>query len=216
MLQLGTIDHGLGEQLWCCKCEDVTQKYNATIHSAHNDIPDLLWYGRRPSAWEFRTFGCKIEARINTHFKKLDERTEPGYYLGTTSTKLVIRYCLPDGLPSPGSSITHKQPSPKYPPTIMINTTDHPLCGSDPVILTIVLPPQNTIMRLTIKEWGYHNAPYIQTSSYRSIFQKQVPQEYIHNIWILAIGNNNPMKEKKQSKTSETFNWKTQYLHRSR
>ena len=130
MLRLGTIDHGLGEQLWCCKCDDVTQKYNATLHSAHNEVHDYLWYGRRPSAWEFRTFGCKIEARINTHLKKLDERTEPGYYLGTTSTKAVIRYwipekpkqiqycttarfleyqtILPDGSLSPGSSITHK------------------------------------------------------------------------------------------------------------
>ena len=51
-------------------------------------------------------------------------------------------------------------------------------------------------MGLTIKECGYHNAPYIQTSSYGSIFQKQVPQEYRHNVWILAIGNNNPMTEK--------------------
>ena len=50
-------------------------------------------------------------------------------------------------------------------------------------------------MGLTIKECGYHNAPYIQTSSYGSIFQKKVPQEYRHNVWILAIGHNNPMTE---------------------
>ena len=73
MLRLGTIDHGLGEQLWCCKCEDLTQKYDATVHSAHNEVPDFLWYGRRPSAWEFRTFRCKIKARINTCLKNLDE-----------------------------------------------------------------------------------------------------------------------------------------------
>ena len=172
----------------------MTQKYNTTVHSAHNEVPDFLWYGRRPSAWEFRTFGCKIEARINTHLKKLDERTEPGYYLGTTSTKAVIRYWIPekpkqiqyyttarffeyqtlllDGSLSPGSSITHKRPSPKQPPTTTINTTDHPLCGSYPVILTLRLPPKNTSMGLTIKEYGYHNAPYIQMSSYGSIFQK--------------------------------------------
>ena len=50
-------------------------------------------------------------------------------------------------------------------------------------------------MGLTIKDCAYHNTPYIQASSYRPIFQKQVPQEYRHNIWILAIGNNNQVTE---------------------
>ena len=63
MLRIGTVDHGLGDALWCCKCEDVTQKYNAIVHSAHGET---LWYGRKPSVWEFRVFGCKIEAKIGT------------------------------------------------------------------------------------------------------------------------------------------------------
>ena len=82
MLRVGTIDHGLGEELWCCKCEDVTQKYNATLHNAHSDIPDYLWYGRRPKVWEYRTFGCRVEAKLNIHLTKLAERTETGYFIG--------------------------------------------------------------------------------------------------------------------------------------
>ena len=95
MLRMGQTDHGLGDILWCCKCEDTTQKYNAIVHSAHGEVPDFLWYGCCPNAWEFRVFGCKIEAKIGIDLKTLQERTEPGYYMGTTSTKSVIRYWIP-------------------------------------------------------------------------------------------------------------------------
>lgn len=61
-------------------------------------------------------------------------------------------------------------------------------------------------MVLTIKECGYHNAPYIQTSSYGSIFQKEVPQDYRHNIWILVVGNNDPMTEVQAKKDFKTSN----------
>ena len=50
MLRMGQTDHGLGDKLWCCKCEDTTQKYNAIVHSAHGEVPDFLYYGRRPNA----------------------------------------------------------------------------------------------------------------------------------------------------------------------
>ena len=55
----------------------------------------------------------------------------------TTTRFIEYQIILPDGSLSPGSSITLKQNSPKQPPTTTINTTDHPLCGSDPVILKI-------------------------------------------------------------------------------
>ena len=83
---------------------------------------------------------------------------------------------LPDGTLSPDSSIAHKEPSPKQLPTTIINTTDHPLCGSDPITLTIKLPPKDTIMGLTIKDCAYRNTPCIQANSYISTFQLQVPQ----------------------------------------
>ena len=151
MIRVGTIDHGLGPHLWCLKCEDTTTKYNATLHSAINDIPDFLWYGTRPSIADFRFFGCKLEARLNNHLAQLDARCEDGYYVGTTATKSVIRYwrpekpntinyCttarffehntkLPDGNPSPGSLINTTDPPPVIPSTT-INIADNPLLAS--------------------------------------------------------------------------------------
>ena len=42
MIRVGTVDHGLGDHLWCCKAEDTEQKYNTTVHSAHNDVYVIL------------------------------------------------------------------------------------------------------------------------------------------------------------------------------
>ena len=213
---MGQTDHGLGDILWCCKCEDTTQKYNAIVHSAHGEVPDFLWYGRRPNAWEFRVFGCKIEAKIGIDLKILQERTEPGYYMGTTSTKSVIRYwmpskpaaiqyCttarffehqtfLPNGQPSPGATLQSIQhPSDAHPPFTTINSTDHPFHDSPPQIIHLSFPPKGTAIGITIEECEYHNMPYIRSSAYKSLFQKAVPDNMKHNIWILAIENNNPI-----------------------
>ena len=215
MIRVGTIDHGLGPHLWCLKCEDTTTKYNATLHSAINDIPDFLWYGTRPSIADFRIFGCKLEARLNNHLAQLDARCEDGYYVGTTATKSVIRYwrpekpntinyCttarffehntkLPDGNPSPGSLINTTDPPPVIPSTT-INIADNPLLASPPYIFQIALPPAGSPIGITdIKQCQYHNMPYIVTSTHGSIYYSAVPQEYRHNVWILAIGNNSPI-----------------------
>ena len=50
MIRLRQSNHSLGDRLWCCKSEDTTQKYNTMVHSAHGEVPDFLWYGRRPNA----------------------------------------------------------------------------------------------------------------------------------------------------------------------
>ena len=186
MLRIGTVDHGLGDILWCCKCEDVTQKYNAIIHSARGECPDTLWYGRKPCVWEFRVFGCKIEAKIGTsHLAQLEDRTESGYYIGTTATKAVIRYwmpskprvinyCviakfyeyithLPNGSLSPGSALTQGHPCPTPPSTTSINITDHPFIQSEPFVFQMSLPPRGTCMGLSLEECEYHNLPYIKS-----------------------------------------------------
>ena len=49
MIRTGTIDHVLGDHVWCCKAEDTAQKYNDILNSAHNNVPDYFWYGRRPA-----------------------------------------------------------------------------------------------------------------------------------------------------------------------
>ena len=95
MIHIRIIYHGLGEQLWCCKCEDSTDKYNTILHSAHGDIPDFMWYVVCPNISDFRIFGCKVEAIIGNYLSQLDARTEDGYYIGTTTTKVVICYWCP-------------------------------------------------------------------------------------------------------------------------
>ena len=144
MIRVGTIDHGLGDHLWCLKCEGSTYKYNATVHSAHGDVPDFLWYGVRPAISDFRIFGCKVEARLNSQLAQLDDRTQPGYFVGTSATKSVIRYwrledpytinyCttarfyeyttkLQCGTFSPGTQLTQGYAAPKTPPLTTILT----------------------------------------------------------------------------------------------
>ena len=95
MLRLGRIDHGLGDELWCCKCEDTTQKYNVIVHSGHSDLPDFRWYGQRPQVKSVSIFGYQLEALVGKYIHTLEPRTEEGYYLGTTSTKPVIRHWKP-------------------------------------------------------------------------------------------------------------------------
>ena len=45
LIRVGTLDHGLDDNLCCLKCKDLTNKYNATVNSAHGDNPDYVWYG---------------------------------------------------------------------------------------------------------------------------------------------------------------------------
>ena len=178
--------------LCCCKCEVSTQKNNAIIHSAHGDVPDFRWYGRRLQASEFRIFGCRIEALIGSYLQTLQPRTEMGYFLGTTSIKSVIRYwipekpkeiqyCttarffkhttkLPDGQPSSGSQQMAKTTAPLQSPVTSINITNHPLHNVPPQAVQITLPPLNTTIGITLKDFAYNNLPYIQSSSHISPF----------------------------------------------
>ena len=65
------------------------------IHSATQESPDYLWYGVRRSIHDFRVWGCHIEAMKGTHLTNSADRTETGYFLGTTATRSVIRYWHP-------------------------------------------------------------------------------------------------------------------------
>ena len=94
MLCIIIVDNGLGDMLWCCKCEDVMHKYIVIIHSAHDKYLDILWYRHKPCTWEFRVFGCKVETKIGMRLTQLDERRYNGYHIGTITTKEVIRYYI--------------------------------------------------------------------------------------------------------------------------
>ena len=57
MIRVGTVDHGLGEQLWCCKAEDKAHKNHTIIHSAHKETFNFLWYESCPALLDFNIFG---------------------------------------------------------------------------------------------------------------------------------------------------------------
>ena len=67
-----------------------SSKNNTITHSAHKDVPDFLWYSRCQGIHEFRVFGWKLEGRINTYLHQLDDRTESGYFFGTTATNQLL------------------------------------------------------------------------------------------------------------------------------
>ena len=136
-----------------------------------------------------------MEAKIGIHLKTLQERTEDGYYLGTTATKSVIRYwvpskpdaiqycttarffehqtVLPDGKSSPGARVQAGQSSSMtIPEMTSINITDHPFHDSPPIVITLSLPPKGRTIGTTIEECTYHNLPCIQSGAHKSLFKK--------------------------------------------
>ena len=77
--------------------EDSTKVYRALDHDAVKDSPGYLWYKCRPHISEFWTWGCYLEAKIpDEKLKQLDSRVEKGYYMGTSATNTVIKYCNPE------------------------------------------------------------------------------------------------------------------------
>ena len=100
--------------------------------------------------------------------------TEPGYFLGTTSTKSVIRYwkpeepktinyCptaksyeyttkLPSGEFSPGYQLTQCIASSHHVPDTTININDHSFLDSTPYVFQISLPPRGMALGLTLEE----------------------------------------------------------------
>ena len=88
-------DANLPKKLWCYSYEHSADIYGTMIHSVTHDSPDFKWYGVRRSVHDFRVWGCHIKAMMGTHLANMADRTETGYYLGTTATRSVIRYWNP-------------------------------------------------------------------------------------------------------------------------
>ena len=63
----------------------------------------------------------------------------------------------------------------------------------------------------TLKKCTYHNLPYISTSSHGSIFQKAVPHDHRHNVWIIAIGNNHPITINQVKKDFQSYQHPNKY-----
>ena len=132
---------------------------------------------------ELRTVGCKVEAKISSYRQQLDPRKDDGYYLGTTSSKAVIRYWnqndpnkinsyvtanlfeytakLPNGDFSPGYQLTHGIPKLNILLSTSINIIYHPFIEYPPYVFHIILLLKGRSLGLTLKEYTYNSFPYI-------------------------------------------------------
>ena len=70
---------------------------------------------------------------------------------------------------------------------------DHPLMKHPIEIIKIRLPSKGKVVGLTIARCEFHNLPYISKSSPTSLYYKEVKTNLRHNVWILAVGNNDPI-----------------------
>ena len=55
------------------------------------------------------------------------------------------------------------------------------------------IPPKGKKLQIDIKQCSYHNLPYLVTSHPSSFWHKQLPPSLRHNVWILTVGNNDPI-----------------------
>ena len=84
----------MSRKLWYFSTQAATDIYGAILHSSTRESPDFLWYGIRRKISEIRVWGCHMEALIGAYKENLADRSEFGYYMGTTETKAVIQYWL--------------------------------------------------------------------------------------------------------------------------
>ena len=94
---------------------------------------------------------------------------------------------------SPGSRLTQGLTQEQEPEISMINEQDNPLMENPIEIVEVRLPPKGKVLGVNISRCSYHNLPYILRSTAESTYQKSVKRHLRHNVWILAVGNNDPI-----------------------
>ena len=99
----------------------------------------------------------------------------------------------PNGDMSPGSKITQGMEQDQEMELTTINDIDNPLMKNPIEIVTIKLPPKGKAIGINISRCEYHNLPYISRSTPSSSYYNSVKKHLRHNVWILAIGNNDPI-----------------------
>ena len=216
MIRKTLFDAALPQFLWCCAMEDCTKVYRALYHEAAGDSPGFLWYKNRPHISEFRTWGCYLEAKVpDEKLKQLDSRIEKGHYMGTSATNTVIKYwnpkdpseiksCTkakfndkvtytPDGTLSPGSIMSVGEPKPNNLKMVTLNLSGHPVLKNPIEIKSLDIPQKGKQLHIEVKQCSYHNMPYLYISDQKSFWYQQLPSSLRHNVWILTIGNNDPI-----------------------
>ena len=99
----------------------------------------------------------------------------------------------PDGNISPGSSFTQGKSELGKHEIVTVKDIDHPLLKHPIETITFKLPPKGKLTSLTFSKCNFHNLPYITQPQPNSSYNKSVPVRLCHNVWILLIGNNDPI-----------------------
>ena len=91
----GILDINHHENKCCCASETSAEVHSCRINSALDKIsPHFTLYGKIPSIYELRTFGCDIYP-ITSSPKKLDERTQAGSFMGYTNSRSAMKLWEP-------------------------------------------------------------------------------------------------------------------------
>ena len=205
-------DATLPSTLWRFSLDNTVDVYNSLHHSAVNESPNFLWSGKRRSINDFRMWGCHLEALKGGKLTNSEDRTESGYYLGTTVTRSVIRYwnpskpkqigycttarfnerstIAPNGSLSYGSMISQSMPKPASFETLIVNNKNHPILERPIHLIRWTLPPSGELLGITIKYCPYFNCPYISKFIADSSYYLTAPVNLCHNVWILSVENN--------------------------
>ena len=84
------------KELWCFAYQYAIWISLRTKNIFHGDVPYFLWHGIRPSCKHIKIWGVRVYI-INGRAtrKKLDDRSDRGYFMGYATTAVVILYWKP-------------------------------------------------------------------------------------------------------------------------
>ena len=84
-------------------------------------------------------------------------------------------------------------PKPASFETLIVNNKDHPILEHPIHLIRWTLLPSGEPLGITIKYCPYFNCPYISKYIADSSYYITAPVNLRHNVWILSVGNNDPI-----------------------
>ena len=98
-----------------------------------------------------------------------------------------------DGKLSPGSNCTQGKPEVGYYDLLTIKDINHSLLNHPIETIKFKIPLKGTLIGLIFAKFNFHNLPYITKYQPNSNYGKTVPVRLHHTVWILAIGDSDPI-----------------------
>ena len=201
--------------IWYFPLDYATYVYGSLYYSALNDSPNYLRTSQRRSIYDFRIWGCYFKALKGGILTNLEDRSETGYFMGTTATRSVIRYwhqrsprivgyctttCFnerstltsDDKIPYGSMFSQNIDESPNIEVT-EVNYQQHPILHHPIHTTTLTLSQLGQSVGLTLRCFPYFYASYIKKSSPNSPYYNATPTHLRSNVWILSIADNDPV-----------------------